>query len=219
MIKVDLHVHTYRSGDSLARPEELVYWMARRGLGAMAITDHNTIQGAREVAALAPGAIIIGEEILTRRGEIIGLFLREHIPAQLSPRETIERIHQQGGLVYIPHPADRIGASPLEPEALLAVLPLVDLIEAFNARSLGRFLNRRAAALAHEYDLPMGAGSDAHRARDVGRAYVEMPPFRDARSFLEALSESRIHGRMVGLLGRLAPTHARFVKQRQERQE
>ena len=216
-MKVDLHVHTYHSGDSLSRPEELVYWMARRGLGAMAITDHDTIEGAREVAALAPGAIIIGEEIMTKRGEIIGLFLREHIPSQLSPRETIERIHLQGGLVYIPHPVDRIGASALEHEALLAVLPQIDLIEAFNARSLSRIMNRRAAALARKHNLPMGAGSDAHRARDVGSAFVEMPPFRDAQTFLRALSEGEIRGRMVGLLGRLAPAHARFVKRRNER--
>jgi predicted metal-dependent phosphoesterase TrpH len=219
VIKVDLHVHSYRSGDCLARPEELVYWMARRGLGAMAITDHNTIQGAREVAALAPGAIIIGEEIMTKRGEIIGLFLREHIPAQLSPRETIERIHLQGGLVYIPHPVDRFGASSLEQEAFVAVLPQIDLIEAFNARSMAPTMNRRATALAREHSLPMGAGSDAHRARDVGLAYVETPPFRDARTFLAALGEGQIHGRMVGLLGRLAPAHARFVKRRRERSD
>ncbi len=216
-MKVDLHVHTCHSPDSLARPEELVYWMARRGLGAMAITDHNAIQGARETAALAPGAIIIGEEIRTSRGEIIGLFLEEFIPPRLSPRETIERIHQQGGLVYIPHPTDRVRGSTIEPEALLAVLPQVDLIEGYNARVISGLVNRRATALAHEHGLPLGAGSDAHRAADVGLAYVEMQPFRDAHGFLLALAESRIQGRRTGLLGRLSSLRARWVKRAAQR--
>ncbi len=213
-MKVDLHVHTHHSLDSLARPEELVHWMARRGLGAMAITDHNAIQGAWETAALAPGAIIIGEEIRTSRGEIIGLFLQEYVPPGLSPRETIERIHQQGGLVYVPHPADRLRGSALAAEALEAVLPQVDLLEGYNARVLCGCANRRAVALAREQGLLVGAGSDAHRAADVGRAYVEMPPFGDAPSFLVALAEARLHGRPIGLPGRLSSLQARLARKR-----
>ncbi len=218
-MKVDLHVHSHYSQDSLARPEELVYWMAKRGLGAMAITDHDAIEGARETAALAPGAIIIGEEIRTSRGEIIGLFLQELIPPHLSPRETIERIHQQGGLVYIPHPTDRLRGSTLAPEALQAVLPLVDLMEGYNARALCNHVNRRAAALAREHGLPVGAGSDAHRACDVGLAYVEMAPFRDARGLLAALAESRIQGRLTGPLGRLSSLQARLARRAAQRRE
>jgi predicted metal-dependent phosphoesterase TrpH len=213
-LKVDLHVHSYRSKDSLARPEELVHWMARRGLGAMAITDHDAIEGAWEAAALAPGAIIIGEEIHTSRGEIIGLFLQDYVPPRLSPRETIERIHQQGGLVYIPHPTDRVRGSTLAPDALLAVLPQVDLIEGYNARAMCGWVNRRAMVLARRHGLPVGAGSDAHRAADVGLAYLEMPPFRDAQGFLAALAEGRIHGRLTGLLGRLTALRARLARRR-----
>lgn len=212
MIKVDLHVHTYRSGDSLARPEALVYWMARRGLDAMAITDHNAIEGAWETAALAPSAIIIGQEILTSRGEIIGLFLSEYVPPRLSPRETIERIHQQGGVVYVPHPTDRLHGSALARDALLAILPQVDVIETYNARSVFRQPSRGAIALAQQHGLALGAGSDAHRACDVGLAHVEMPPFRDAQGFLAALGQGRIHGRRAGLAARLAGSHARLVK-------
>lgn len=213
-MKVDLHVHSYRSKDSLARPEELVHWMARRGLGAMAVTDHDAIEGAWEAAALAPGAIIIGEEIRTSRGEIIGLFLQDYVPPRLSPRETIERIHQQGGLVYIPHPTDRLRGSTLAPDALLAVLPQVDLIEGYNARALCGWVNRRAMALARRHGLPVGAGSDAHRAADMGLAYLEMAPFRDAQGFLAALDGASIHGRPTGLLGRLTSVHARMVRNR-----
>lgn len=211
-MKVDLHVHSYYSRDSLASPQTLVEWMTRRGLDALAITDHNEIQGALEAIALAPGKIIIGEEILTSQGEIIGLFLQEYVPPHLSPAETVARIHRQGGLVYIPHPTDSIRRSTLRRQALLTILPEIDALEGYNARALCDRVNRASMHLAQTYNLPMGAGSDAHRARDVGLAYVEMPPFHDAASFLEALSQGQLHGRITSPIGKLASLHARLLK-------
>ncbi|MFO7696393.1 MAG: PHP domain-containing protein [Anaerolineae bacterium] len=216
-MKVDLHVHTYWSKDSLARPEQLLAWMHRRNVDVIAVTDHNEIEGAREMARLAPGAVIIGEEICTEEGEIIGLFLDEFIPSGLSPEQTVAIIHAQGGLAYVPHPVDLVRGSTITPDALLRVLPQVDLLEVYNARVVWPGRNRQARQLAEAHGLPMGAGSDAHRAQDVGLAYVDTPRFDDAASFLAALAQGQVHGRLIGLCGRLSATWARLVKGLQRR--
>jgi predicted metal-dependent phosphoesterase TrpH len=209
---VDLHVHSCRSKDSLSRPEELIMWMGRRGVDVIAVTDHDAIDGAYEAARLAPGAVIIGEEIRTDCGEIIGLFLRDHIPPGRSPEETVERIHDQGGLVYVPHPTDHLRGSTLTAVALERIVHDVDLIEVFNARVMRSVRNREARALAECRGLLMGAGSDAHRARDIGLATVDMPGFTDAESFLAALPHGHVSGRLTDLHGRLCAWRARAFK-------
>lgn len=212
MLKVDLHVHTRHSADSLTRPEELLAWMERRGIDRLAVTDHNSIEGAFETAALDPGAIIIGEEIRTTRGEIIGLFLSEFVPPELSPMATVDRIRAQGGLVYVPHPMDGLRGSALARDALEALVPHVDLIEGHNARVLSQRHNERAIGFARLHGLPIGAGSDAHRPQDLGLAYVEMAPFEDAAGFMASIVQGRIHGRLVGPMGRLSGVYARLAK-------
>jgi predicted metal-dependent phosphoesterase TrpH len=212
VIKVDLHVHTYRSPDSLAMPDDIRRWARRHHIDVVAITDHDTITGALEMRRRWPEFVIVGEEIKTDRGEIIGLFLNEEIPAGLSPAETIRCIRDQGGLVYVPHPMDRVRGSALAPDALLDVVKDVDVIEVFNARVTFAADNRLAEEFALNHGLARGAGSDAHYPPEVGTAYAEMPPFVTAQEFLCAVRQARIHGRMASPLVHLSSTYARLVK-------
>ena len=214
MVRVDLHVHTYHSSDSLSQPAEILRCMDRNGVDVVAITDHNAIAGAYEVAALAPERVIIGEEIRTSQGEIIGLFLSEWIAPGQSPRETVAAIRAQGGLVYVPHPLDRIRGSTLKRDALLSVIRWIDALEVYNARVHWPRPNTRAREIAVANHLAMGAGSDAHRPEDIGLATVEMDPYLDTASFLEALRDGTVHGRLTGICGRLAGLQARLAIRR-----
>jgi len=212
LIRIDLHVHTACSRDSLARPDAIVRWAERRSLDAIAVTDHNTIAGARTLQALGALPLIVGEEVHTREGEIMGLFLREEIPAGLTPAETVRRIKAQGGLVCVPHPFDSVRGSRLSATALEAILADVDIIEVFNARVTHARDNNRAADLAERRGLLAGAGSDAHAACEVGRAYVEMPPYADAESFLASLAQGRIGGSLSSPLVHVFSSVARLAK-------
>lgn len=192
---------------------QVLLWANRRQLGALAITDHNTIAAALALREQAPIPIIVGEEIRTTRGEIIGLFLQEEIPPDLSPAETVRRIREQGGLVYVPHPCDRVRHSALEPEALREIIAQVDIIEVLNARVTLAADNHQAGELARAHHLRMGAGSDAHQGHEIGRAYVEMPPFEDAASFMQSLSQGRVIGRLSSPLVHVGSTWARLAKE------
>ena len=207
MLKADLHTHTYFSPDGLTSPKKYVETCLKRGINCVAVSEHNGIQGALAVRKIAPFKVIIGEEIRSSEGEIIGLFLKEEIAGGLSPEETVERIKEQGGLVVIPHPFDGFRGH-LREEALRRILPQVDIIEAFNARTTARGDNERAAGFAQEHGLPQSAGSDAHSPWELGRAYVEMLDFEGPQEFLEALKQGRIVGRLssplVHLLSRWA---------------
>jgi len=212
LIRVDLHVHTEFSADCLTPCSEVARWAQHRHLGALAVTDHNTIRGALALAATSPIPIIVGEEVRTTHGEITGLFLRELIPPQLSPAETVRMIRQQGGLVYLPHPVDRVRRSVLEFGALMEIIEEVDIVEAFNARVTFPLDNERAGQLAHQCGLPCGAGSDAHQGFEIGRAYVEMPVFTDARSFLASIRQGRVRGQLSSPLVHVGSTCAKLAK-------
>ena len=176
-VRFDLHVHTHHSFDCLTRPEQLVEVVQRNGLTGIAVTDHNAIEGALHLRDVAPFPVIVGEEVETTHGEIAGLFLGEWIPPRLSPQETIDRIKAQGGLVYITHPLAHGVPSRIRQRVLREILPQVDLIEGFNARVPLPADDRRVRELAGECGIPLGAGSDAHFAAEVGRGYVELEPF------------------------------------------
>jgi hypothetical protein len=165
------------------------------GLDAIAITDHNKIDGAFELQKRAPFPVIIGEEIMTREGEIIGYFLTDYIPRDLSPEETIERIHAQGGLVNIPHPFDSLRKSVIKRAALYRVAHLADMLEVCNARVLLDGENKMAEQFATEIGKPAVAGSDAHIPYEVGLAYIEIEPFTDAESFKQNLPRATWHGK------------------------
>lgn len=194
-MKLDMHGHTYWSKDSRLALADLERAIVHAGLDAVCITDHNEIGGALELASRGNVRVIVGEEIRTTDGEIIGLFLREHIPALLSPAETIAAIREQGGLVYIPHPFDQFRGSRLRRSALEAIRQQVDILEVFNARNLRRAHNAAARAYAAQHGLRMGAGSDSHLAVEVGHAYVELDAFATPAELLTALDHAVVRGR------------------------
>ena len=194
--RIDLHLHTDASWDSAVSPEKVIDVARRRGLSRIAVTDHNSIQGALAAQAIAPDFVIVGEEIKTTHGELIAYFVRERIPPGLSLQETIQRIREQGGVVGVSHPLDRLRREAIGREALLPILPLVDCVEGFNARVIFPSDNTLSVALAKEHGLPCTAGSDAHSALEIGRAYVEMPPFDGPAGFVESLRRGKIGGRL-----------------------
>jgi len=174
---VDLHVHTSASFDSIASPESVVRAAAARGLTHLAITDHDRIDGAvaaQEIARrLAPElTVIVGQEVKTSGGDLIGAFLERPIESGLPPAEAIAAIRAQGGLVGIPHPFDRFRGSLLTDELMAAVAPLVDWIEVHNARIMVGNGNERAATFAAANGLRGVAVSDAHSAMEIGVAYL-----------------------------------------------
>lgn len=211
-MKIDLHVHTSSSKDSLMAPEALVQVVQRRELDGIAIVDHNIIDGAWRVQELAPFKVIVGEEIKTAEGEIIGLFLNETIPSGLSPEETIERIREQGGVVYIPHPFDSLRKSVIKREALMRILATVDALEVLNARVIKKQDNRAAVDLAIERRIAQGAGSDAHHPYEVGRAFVDIPSFETANEFKVSIGQSKVLGRVSSPLVHFTSSYARYKK-------
>jgi predicted metal-dependent phosphoesterase TrpH len=176
---VDLHVHTSASFDSIASPESIVRAAAMRGLTHVAITDHDRIEGAaaaREIARTAAPelTVIVGQEVRTRDGDLIGAFLEKDVPSDLPPAEAIAEIRAQGGLVGIAHPFDRFRGSLLREEVLGSVAPLIDWVETHNARIMVGKGNEQAAAFALAHDLPGVAVSDAHSAMEIGVAYMAL---------------------------------------------
>lgn len=195
-MKVDLHTHTLCSKDCCSDYGRIVQAVQRAGLDGIAVTDHDQFDGALELQRRAPFLVIPAEEIKTSAGEIIGLFLKEWIPPKLEPLDTVGRIHEQGGLVYVPHPFDELRGSRLERWALDLIRPHIDLLEVFNARNALPRFNSRALGYAHAHRLPAGAGSDAHTYAEYGHAYVDLPPFDRAESFREVLRRGTWHGRL-----------------------
>lgn len=211
-VRVDMHIHTRQSFDCLSDPEAVLERALARGLDKICVTDHNEIDAALALKARYPEHVIVGEEVKTaERVDVIGLFIHERIPKGTPARETCERIREQGGLVYVPHPF--AGGKGGGGRILDEIGDLVDAIEGFNARIHFRRLNERAVAWAKARGIPVGAGSDAHTLAEVGRGWVEMPAFEDdPSSFLEALREARIHGRLSGWSVHLASTWAKLHK-------
>jgi predicted metal-dependent phosphoesterase TrpH len=194
-IVCDLHTHTSWSHDCLVEPADLVEHAELEGLGAIAVTDHNAFGGALEAAELARElelTVIPGEEIKTAgQGEVIGLFLEEEIPRGLSFEETIAAIRDQGGLVYLPHPFDRMHAIP-DAATLHRHLADIDVFEVYNARLLFEQYNDEAVRFARKYNLTRGAGSDAHVLQGLGTGGVRMRAFRDAEEFMVSLRTAEV---------------------------
>lgn len=194
-VRVDLHTHTMWSGDSTTTPEEFAVAVAQSGLDVVCVTDHNAVAGAVELADRLECRVIVGEELRTSAGEIIGLFLTERIPMGVPPAEAARRVRGQGGVVYVPHPFDPMRRC-LSEAALyeLAENDLIDAIEVLNAKTSLDSLNRRAATFAAEFGIVAGAGSDAHVPDALGAAYVEVDDFDSPMEFLAALSTGRVVG-------------------------
>ncbi|HEY1855308.1 MAG TPA: glycosyltransferase [Solirubrobacterales bacterium] len=196
LIEVDLHMHTDHS-DDCATPVEVLLETARdRGLGAIAVTDHNEISGALEAREIAAGMddlqVIVGEEVKTGgQGEVIGLFLEEKIPKGLTMAATIAEIRRQGGLVYVPHPFDRFHSVP-DYEHLLDIVEDVDILEVFNPRVALTAFNEEAVRFAAKYRIVPAAGSDGHVAQALGSVRVRLHDFEGPSEFLEAMRDADI---------------------------
>jgi glycosyltransferase involved in cell wall biosynthesis len=201
LIDVDLHMHTDHSYDCATPVEVLLAEAGARGLGAIAVTDHNEISGALEAQAKADGCqVIVGEEVKTaEQGEVIGLFIQEKIPRGLTLAETIAEIKRQGGLVYVPHPFDRMHSVP-DYENLLPVLDDVDAIEVFNPRVAIAEFNEEAVRFAAKYRIPAGAGSDAHVPQGLGSVRIRMREFDGPQEFLQSLRDADIVRNPASLL-------------------
>ncbi len=187
-----MHVHSMFSGDSTTTLDELADMVVATGLDVVCLTDHHAIEGAARLDAEVSCRVIVGEEIASHTGEIIGLFLAERIPQGLPALETAKRIRDQGGLVYIPHPFDPMRRNLAEASLVeLTDAGLVDAVEVINAKTSLQSLNRRAAEFAAAHGLLAGAGSDCHVPEALGAAYVEMRDFDGPASFLDALADGR----------------------------
>ena len=184
---VELHSHTLYSKDSLTPLRAIIQTCQRKHIDRIAITDHNTADGALELARQAPDLIIVGEEIMTTRGELLGYFMRESIPAGLTPDQAIRRLRDQGAAISVSHPYDRLRKGAWAEADLLAILDQVDAIEIFNARCLFEEDNRKTQQLATARHKSGTVGSDAHVPYELGRATLQMTPFTDAASFIQAL--------------------------------
>jgi predicted metal-dependent phosphoesterase TrpH len=199
----DLHLHTSWSHDCQIPVEELLDNAEAQGLGAIAVTDHNVFGGALEAVEAARGrdlVVIPGEEVKTDgQGEVIGLFLREEIPRGMSFAETIDAIRAQGGVVYLPHPFDRLHSVP-DPALLLRHLEEIDVVEVYNARLLFEAYNDDALRFARKYGMTMGAGSDAHVLQGVGTGGVRMQSFDGPEEFVASLRSAQVLRRPRSLL-------------------
>jgi predicted metal-dependent phosphoesterase TrpH len=203
LIDVDLHMHTDHSGDCATPVEVLLQTAKAQRLGAIAVTDHNEVSGAlaaQELAAEYGVKVIVAEEVKTAsQGEVIGLFLSELIPRGMSMAETVAEIRRQGGLVYVPHPFDRMHSVP-DYEHLLDIVEDIDAMEVYNPRvAIGSF-NEEAARFAAKYRIVAGAGSDAHVAQGLGSVRVRMRDFDGPEEFLESLREADILTKPSSLL-------------------
>ena len=194
-MKVDLHAHTHFSRDALTSVSTFVRRYQRAAIDCVAVSDHNNIDGALAVRSDAAFRVIVSEEIKSSEGEIIGLFLQETIRKGLTPEDTIRAIREQGGLVLIPHPYDRVRRSPLREDAALRIMKDIDIIEVFNSRTVFSGDNQKSRALAEAHGKLMSASSDAHTPWEIGLSYTEMPLFEGPSDFLIALGKGTILGR------------------------
>jgi len=189
--KVELHSHTIYSLDCLTRLDDLHGIVQRKGIDKLAITDHNTAQAALEMARRFPLWVIPGEEIMTTKGEILGWYIREEIPAGLSPEETIRVLRDQGAVIGVSHPFDRYRKGAWKREDLLEIIALVDSIEVFNSRCIHNQDNAEALAFAEEYNVIGTSGSDAHSRVEYGRGVMLLEPFaNNAEGLKNALASA-----------------------------
>jgi len=190
LLRTDFHTHTIFSKDSLTTPEKLIAACKRKGIDRVVVSDHNTIAGALRCKELDPERVIIGEEIMTTKGEILAAYVSEEVPAGLSPLETIERLRAQNAFISVSHPCDALRKGSWGYDALSEIIPYVDAIETFNARCMTPQSNWQAEEIARQNNLPGTHGSDGHTAFEIGRGTLLLPSFDDAESLKQALKNA-----------------------------
>lgn len=198
-LRADFHSHSHYSRDSLINPRTFIDRCVAKGVSCVAVTDHNSIEGGFVIQKLArdtesPLKVVAGEEVNTDEGEIIGLFLKELVPRDMSPEDTVRAIHDQGGLAVIPHPYDIFRRSVLTDDAIERVKSSVDAIEGFNCRNILSRHDQRAVELARSAGKPITLGTDSHSPMELGRATLELDDFETPQELLESLRGGRIIG-------------------------
>lgn len=199
-MRIDLHCHTEASHDCRTPLAQIPGRCIERNLDVLAVTDHNQVWGALKLQEIVADhsdlTVIVGEEISTREGELIGLFLHENIPAGLTPEQTVAAIRDQGGLVLLPHGFDPLKVHRLKPAALERIADQIDIVEIFNARISRPTWNRAASTWATQHTRAVSAGSDAHLLAHIGDAWVEAPRRQIASKddLLTALNEGQVAG-------------------------
>jgi hypothetical protein len=197
--------------------DRLIESCLEKGINCAAIADHGTTKGARDLQKIAPFKIIVCEEVLTPCGEIMGMFLQQDLPAKLPVADAIKAIREQGGLVNIPHPFDRVRPSAFRNlKVLESIADQIDIIEVFNSRSLFPGAESRARAFAARHNKIISYGSDGHSPSEIGCAYVEMDDFNSGEEFLSSLSTAKVYGRKSSPFIHLISSAARFRKQHKQ---
>ena len=190
MVHLEFHCHTIYSSDSLLTPARLLAACQRKGIIRVVITDHNTLTGALEAQQLDPQRVILGEEIMTQRGELLAAFVKEEVPPGLTPSETIERLRLQGAFISVSHPFDAFRKGHWDLPDLVEILPAIDAIEIFNSRCLKPEFNKDAQDFARQHGLAGTAGSDAHTAAELGRAMMVLPDFQTPSELKSAILQA-----------------------------
>jgi hypothetical protein len=211
-LRVDFHCHSSYSRDSLTKPETLVKMCLRKGLDRIVVTDHNTTQGALEAYRMDPIHVIVGEEIMTSCGEILAAYVKEDIPAGLSPRETIRILRDQGAFISVSHPFDHMRKGSWSMSDLMAILPMVDAIEGFNARIMVPDANQKAMLFAKEHGLSITAGSDAHAAFELSAASIWLEPFENADELKKNIGEGTISAKQSPWWVHIPSQYAKYHK-------
>ena len=188
-MRIDLHLHSRYSHDGRSTLEELIERCAECGLDRIALTDHNTVEGALALAEIAPDLAIVGEEAKTREGEVIGLFITRRLPPYMRAEDVMDMIHEMGGLTYVPHPLDR-HRSNFSAERITELAGRIDIIETYNAWCEPAE-NQAAAQLARDLEKVSATGSDAHAASELGRSWMEIEDYTAPQDFLEKLRSAR----------------------------
>jgi predicted metal-dependent phosphoesterase TrpH len=210
---VELHTHTIYSKDCLTRLDRIQAICQARGIDKLAITDHNNVRAALELARMYPMLIIPGEEIMTTEGEILAWFITEEIPAGLSPKQTIQRLRKQGAVIGVSHPFDRYRKGAWQPDQLMKIVEDVDSIEVFNARCIHDEDNAKALAFAQEHGKLMTCGSDAHLPVEYGQAVMKVHPFaNNADGLRKALQDATRETRLSKAWVHFGSTYAKWAK-------
>jgi predicted metal-dependent phosphoesterase TrpH len=210
-IKFETHCHSDRSKDSLNRIADLIRVAKKKNISRLAITDHNRIDGAILAKEMAPDLIIVGEEILTTKGELLAFFVKELVPSGLSPIEAIERLREQNAFISVSHPFDML-RSGWKIADLKLISPFVDAIEIFNARCFSKRINEQAVQFAKENNLNGTVGSDAHTLPEVGKAVLSIPEFFDADTLRQVLSDAAGITNYSSPLVRFGSSYARLIR-------
>ena len=209
---VEFHCHTVYSEDSLTQPADLVRTCRRKGIDRVVVTDHNTIAGARAAQAIDAELVIVGEEIMTTRGEILAAFVSEEIPQGLTPQETIRHLKDQGAFISVSHPFDRWRSGHWQEEDLLEMLPDIDAIEVYNSRCMLAEFNQKAQQFAETHHLAGTVGSDAHTAFELGQSLMELESFEGPGGLRSVIRRGMPRVRRSPAWVRLTSRYAVFYK-------